>query len=222
MSWRISRWLNLGNQYWGQERWCCHVSHPQLGCGPPTELELEKATQCECPLRKNITGDHHMTYTDNSIRRRRQLLLAWRKKGTIINCSRDNVLIRENYSYFHLQGDAVFLKPHIFILPLNNKIWVSCGSIIELGIQVMDFPDSSVGKESTCNEGHPGLIPGLGRFPGEGKGYPLQYSGLENSMDCIVHGVAKRWTWLHNSHFSCQREVNLNKGAADRNKKIAA
>ena len=58
----------------------------------------------------------------------------------------------------------------------------------------MDFPDSSVGKESTCNEGDPGLIPGLGRFPGEGKGYPLQYSGLENSMDCIVHGVAKRWT----------------------------
>ena len=39
-----------------------------------------------------------------------------------------------------------------------------------------------------------GLIPGLGRFPGEGKGYPLQYSGLENSMDCIVHGVAQRQT----------------------------
>ena len=55
----------------------------------------------------------------------------------------------------------------------------------------MDFPDSSVGKESTCNAGDPGSIPGLGRFPGEGKGYPLQYSGLENSMDCIVHGVAK-------------------------------
>ena len=45
-------------------------------------------------------------------------------------------------------------------------------------------PDSSVGKESACNVGHLGLIPGLGRSPGEGKGYPLQYSGLENSMDC--------------------------------------
>ena len=45
------------------------------------------------------------------------------------------------------------------------------------------FPDSSVGKESTCNVGDPSLIPGLGRSPGEGKGYPLQYSGLENSMD---------------------------------------
>ena len=45
------------------------------------------------------------------------------------------------------------------------------------------FPDSSVGKESTCNAGDPSSIPGFGRSPGEGKGYPLQYSGLENSMD---------------------------------------
>ena len=50
---------------------------------------------------------------------------------------------------------------------------------------------SSVGKESACNAGDLGLIPGLGRSPGEGKGYPLQYSGLENSMDCIVHGVSE-------------------------------
>ena len=56
----------------------------------------------------------------------------------------------------------------------------------------MGFPDSSVGKESTCNAGDPGLIPGLGRSTGEG--YPLQYSGLENSMDCIVHGVRKSQT----------------------------
>ena len=60
------------------------------------------------------------------------------------------------------------------------------------------FPDSSVDKESPCNTGNPGLIPGLGRSPGEGKGYPLQYSGLENSRDCIVHGVAKSWTRLSN------------------------
>ena len=60
----------------------------------------------------------------------------------------------------------------------------------------MGFPDSSVGKESTCNAGDPGLIPGLGRSPGEGKGYPLQYSGLENSMDCIVHRVSKSRTQL--------------------------
>ena len=55
-------------------------------------------------------------------------------------------------------------------------------------------PYSSVGKESACNAGDPGLIPGLGRSTGEGIGYPLQYSGLENSIDCIVHRVVKSQT----------------------------
>jgi len=58
----------------------------------------------------------------------------------------------------------------------------------------MGFPCGSVGKESTRNVGDLGLIPGLGRYFGEGKGYPLQYSCLENSMDCIVHGVTKSQT----------------------------
>ena len=49
----------------------------------------------------------------------------------------------------------------------------------------MDFPGGSVVKESTCNAGDMGSIPGLGRFPEEGKGYPLHHSCLENSMDCI-------------------------------------
>ena len=53
------------------------------------------------------------------------------------------------------------------------------------------FSGGSAGEESACNAGHLGLIPGLGRSPGGGKGYPLQYSGLENSMDYLVHGVAK-------------------------------
>ena len=55
----------------------------------------------------------------------------------------------------------------------------------------LGFPCGSVGKESACNVGDLGSIPGLGRFPGEGKGYSLQYSGLENSMNCIVNGVAE-------------------------------
>ena len=55
----------------------------------------------------------------------------------------------------------------------------------------MGFRCDSVGKESACNAGDLGLIPELRRFPAEGKGYPLQYSGLENSIDCIVQGVAK-------------------------------
>ena len=54
------------------------------------------------------------------------------------------------------------------------------------------FPGDSAGKKSACNVGDLGLVPGLVRCPGEGKGYPLQYSGLENSMDCIVHGVRVR------------------------------
>ena len=92
----------------------------------------------------------------------------------------------------------------------------------------MGFPDSSVGKESTCNAGDLGSIPGLGRSPGEGIDYPLQYSGaslvaqlvknlpamwetwvrslgwedpLENSMDCIDHGVTKSQTRLSDFHF---------------------
>ena len=52
-------------------------------------------------------------------------------------------------------------------------------------------PAGSDGKESACSAGGLGSILGLGRSPGEGKGYPLQYSGLENSMDSIVHGVSK-------------------------------
>ena len=55
----------------------------------------------------------------------------------------------------------------------------------------MVFPGGSADKDSACNAGDLGLIPGLGRSPGDGNSYPLQYSGLENSMDSTVHGVAK-------------------------------
>ena len=65
----------------------------------------------------------------------------------------------------------------------------------------MGFPCGSVGKESACNVGDLGSIPGLGRSPEERKGYALQYSVLENSMDYIVHGVAKSWTGLSDVHF---------------------
>ena len=63
------------------------------------------------------------------------------------------------------------------------------------------FPGDSDGKESACNAGDMGLMHGLRRSPGEGSGYPLQYSCLENSMDrgawqAAVHGVTKSWTRL--------------------------
>ena len=64
------------------------------------------------------------------------------------------------------------------------------------------FLGGSAGKESACNEGDLGLVPGLGRSPGERKGHPLQNSGLENSMDCIVHGVAKSQTQQSDFHFT--------------------
>ena len=67
----------------------------------------------------------------------------------------------------------------------------------------MGFPYSSVSKESACSAGDPGLIPGLGKSPGEGNGNPLQYPCLENLMDrgalwAAVHGVAKSWARLNN------------------------
>ena len=62
------------------------------------------------------------------------------------------------------------------------------------------FPGGSDSKESTCNAGDLGLNPGSVRSPGEGNSYPFQYSFLENSMDCIVHGAAKSWTQLSDFH----------------------
>ena len=72
----------------------------------------------------------------------------------------------------------------------------------------LGFPCGSAGKESACNAGDLCSIPGLGRYPGEGKGYPLQYSGLVNFMDCIVHGVTKSWTRLSAFHFHILAVVN--------------
>ena len=66
----------------------------------------------------------------------------------------------------------------------------------------LSFPCGSASKESACNAGDLGSIPGWGRSPGERKGCPLQYSYLENSMDYIVHGVAKNRTQLSDFHSS--------------------
>ena len=73
------------------------------------------------------------------------------------------------------------------------------GTILSLSFLIMGFSGDSVGKESACNTGDPGSIPGLGRSPGEGNGNPRQYSCLENSMDrgawqATVQGVTKSQT----------------------------
>ena len=73
----------------------------------------------------------------------------------------------------------------------------------QIGVRSPFFvsPGGLTGKESACNVGDLVLFPGLGRSPVEGIGYLLQYSGLENSVDCIVHGVTKSRTRLSHFHF---------------------
>ena len=66
--------------------------------------------------------------------------------------------------------------------------------VLITGLAPNGLPCSSAGKETTCNAGELGLIPGLGRSPREEKAYPFQYSYMENSMDCIIHGVTKSQT----------------------------
>ena len=94
----------------------------------------------------------------------------------------------------HLQFKMKFLHKHITIMGHNQDLLRQTSLVAQQGKE-------STGKESSCNVGDLGSIPGLGRSPGEGKGYPLQYSCLENSMDCVVHGVAKSRTQVSKSHF---------------------
>ena len=97
------------------------------------------------------------------------------------------------------------LKEGLVKPPLVYWVYKGCHSCLLLDIlwpySSVGFPDDSDGRESTRNAGDPGSIPGSGRSPGEGNGYPLQYSGMENSMDCLVHRVAKSQTRLSDFHF---------------------
>ena len=86
-----------------------------------------------------------------------------------------------------------------------KEIWVP--------VDLQTFPCGSAVKESACNAGDLGSIPGLGRSPGDGKGYPLQYSGLENFMDYTVCRVTKNQTWL--SDFHLHLTFKLDQGIGD-------
>ena len=88
---------------------------------------------------------------------------------------------------------------------IYNVVLVSCVQKNDLVIYTyiyLGFPGGSAGKEPTCNVGDLGSIPRLGRSPGDGNSYPLQCTGLENFMDCIVPGVAKSWTQLIDFDFT--------------------
>jgi len=92
---------------------------------------------------------------------------------------------------------------YVYIFPLLKYINIIDHYVFSKDNAILfsdwDFSGGSDGKESACNAGDQSLIPGSGRSPGEGNGFPLQYSCLENSMDrgacwATVHGIAKSWT----------------------------
>ena len=111
--------------------------------------------------------------------------------------------------FFTSGGQSIGVSASAPVLPMNIQDWSPLGWTGWISLQSKGLTrvfsnttvHGSAGKESTCNAGDLGSIPGLGRSPGGGKGYPLQYSGLENSMDCIDHGVTKSQTQLSNFHF---------------------
>ena len=84
------------------------------------------------------------------------------------------------------------------------QLGIRCICLRHSIIWTSTFPHGSAGKESACKMRDLELIPGLGRSFRERKGYPLQYSGLENSMDSIVHRVTKSWTGFSDFRFHSQ------------------
>ena len=90
--------------------------------------------------------------------------------------------------------DDSSLCPLLSVVEPNQRVFFSI-------LDISGFPGDSAGKEFACKVGDLNLIPGVERPPGEGNGYPLRYSGMENSMDCIVHRVTKSRTRLSSFHF---------------------
>ena len=115
-----------------------------------------------------------------------------------------------NFTFtFHFHALEKEMAPHSSILAWRIPGTGEPGGLPSMGSHRVghDWSDvaaaakiDSAGKESACNAWDLGSNPGLGRWPGEGKGLPLQYSGLENSMDYIVHGIANSQTRLNNFH----------------------
>ena len=94
------------------------------------------------------------------------------------------------------------------LLTDTSLAFVGLATVLNTFSVELGFPGGSAGKESSCNVGDLGSIPGLGRSPGKRKGYPLQHSGLENSMDCTVHGIAKSRIRLSDFHFpNCNHQA---------------
>ena len=141
------------------------------------------------PIKNKFSSFGFLIFTDNYIQR--EIILTTKrvnKRTTQAVCRRKSILyiptlIQGKWGGPFAKGSGPFFH------------------LSQLAIIIGFLPYGSAGKESACNVGDLVSIPGLVRSPGEGKGYPLQYSGLENSMDCIVHGVAKSRTQLSDFHF---------------------
>ena len=119
------------------------------------------------------------------------------------NTSKSSLYFRKSRDYTWVSLIAQLVKSLMQCRRPRFNSWVGkiCWKRDRLPSPVfLGFPCYSAGKESACNMGDLGSIPGLGRSPGEGKGYPLQYSGLENYIDCIVHGIANSQTQLSDLH----------------------
>ena len=99
--------------------------------------------------------------------------------------------------------NIIYLYYIIFIIYLiYHRIFYYNIIIYNVYCNILGFPGGSTGKESVCNVGDQVSISGLGRSPGDENGYPLQYSGLENSMDSTVPGVGKSQAQLSDFHFT--------------------
>ena len=106
------------------------------------------------------------------------------------------------YFIFQSQCILIMVSELLTSTPMGiNFIYSRTVSLLPLVLHTLGFPGGSAGEESACNVGDLASIPGLRIYPGEGNSHPFQYSGLENSMDCIVYGVTKSRTQLSEFHF---------------------
>ena len=119
------------------------------------------------------------------------------KEKTGSNCSEGLTIWPDINEYFKGFSDSSGGKEStcnagdLSLIPESGR---SAGEGLGFPPQFLGFPCGLAGKETTCNVGDLGSIPGLGKSLAVGKGHPHEYSGLENSMECKVHGVAKSWT----------------------------
>ena len=141
-----------------------------------------------------------------------QRILLFEAQNILSKCLNTRMVISVKCRELHETSDSRKRKSggtscgRPLLKPWNGWAFVPLEDIFSISYNYTpDFSDGLAGKESACNVGDLGSIAGLGRSPGEGKGYPLQHFGLENSRDCIVYGVAKSRTRLNTFHFLSHR-----------------